>query len=252
MSWLWLVALVALLAGCETPTQDRVAFPQSPPSDDRMEALLEGTLALEGRCLVARTGGNPVMLLWPAHVRLDTSGAVVRVWDTETGVWAAVGERVWLGGGSTSAAAEVDGCPAPQWAVGNLARAGYSPTPTALPRLAPLPERATELDLNLLEGTLVRDGRCLRVSGALVVWPPGTALDGDTVRDLEGGAVRVGGPAALDGWNRGTHTLGQVQALGLAEPVPAECGGPYWVTTGADDAPPPVPPVPPPPPPPAG
>ncbi len=253
------VALALTGCGPAETVPARVAFPQTPPSPggERMEALLIGTLALDGRCLVARHDGGDTMLSWDAHLRLDTTAGGARVEDTETGVWAAVGERMWAGGGTASATRDdlTRGCPAPGWHVQSLNRRGPTADSPALPRLAPLPDRTTELDLNLLEGRLVRGGRCLRLEPtdgsppALVVWPQGTTLDVDVVRGESEGEVRIGGPAALDGWNRGWHTPAEAEALGLAEPVPASCWGPIWVASAVADAPPVLAPPPPPPPP---
>ena len=134
----------------------------------------------------------------------------------------------------------------------------------AFPALAVIEgDRVQELDLNPFVGRLVREGRCLRLvpdrtsfvalppgaGSALVVWPTGATLDGDTVRAPGAAGFVVGGPVVLDGFNRGWHSVAEASALGLTEPIPADCGGPYWVAGSVlGETVPPPPPRPPPPP----
>ena len=132
------VLLLVALAGCQTdsaPTDEAaVALPRlSPRVVDTMDALVDGTLALDGRCLHLNADvpeGAPAeryLVVWPHHVALDTTGGVVRVVDRETGASATLGDRLSLGGGEIQGSAP-DGlaspvppeCPGPYWVASGI------------------------------------------------------------------------------------------------------------------------------------
>ena len=131
---------LAVLAGCWPDlraSESAVAFPQSPPDrEEWMEALAEGTLALNGPCLRLVTDGaegdlsDGFLVVWPAHARLDTTGGAVRVTDRETGASAAVGDRLSLGGGFGPETAPAGlatpvpaGCPGPYFVASGIVAA---------------------------------------------------------------------------------------------------------------------------------
>jgi hypothetical protein len=90
----------------------------------------------------------------------------------------------------------------------------------------------------LLEGTLIVEQGCLRVRPAwkgpsyLVIWQPDyylTETEGALeILDRSGAVVaRVGEPIAMGG---GETSAGAAELHPqLIAPIPAECGGPYWI-----------------------
>ncbi len=109
-----------------------IHFPQLKPATGERafpEALLEGTLRLDGRCLRAEGGDQSYLVLWPPHVRLDRGGGSPRLVDEKSRVNAEVGGTVRLSGGEVEAAAAVlrelseplpTDCPGPYWLAGSL------------------------------------------------------------------------------------------------------------------------------------
>ena len=191
-----LLAALAL-AGCQTdplpaPTDDSaIAFPQSDPREVQMDALAEGTLVLDGRCLRLVTDGTEgdlargFLVVWPPRVRLDTTGGAVRVVDDGSSLTAPVGGRVSLGGGAGPESPTwlvPPMCPGPFWIASGLvsgtqAAQDAGPLPLDLAR----PDSPPVDDLGFSMHRLGGDGR----KGAFV--EGGTPyVDADLVADALG------------------------------------------------------------------
>lgn len=102
------VALVAALSGCSSSTPDPVPSP-SPSvriiqSDGAVlsgaEARLEGTLIADARgCIVAKTRGEAVSLVWPRGYSVRGDAGSFDVLDGDDNVVGRSGESIVMGGG---------------------------------------------------------------------------------------------------------------------------------------------------------
>ncbi len=84
----------------------------------------------------------------------------------------------------------------------------------------------------LIAGRLEVRSRCMAVDGHTLVWPHDVRLDRDeeppVIRDSDGEIVAtVGGSATFGGGEIGSDRA--FLETQLTEPLPEECGGPYWI-----------------------
>ena len=225
----------------------------------RAKVELRGTLVLEGRCLRVRPDDGygdeaepSYMIVWPPHVSLDEGRSGPGVIDHESGVRARVGAPVLLGGGEIMPGVPVlDGvdpsfleeCGGPLWLASGLAsppsREVGADTTILFPQVPEDPDGVVMEAL--LSGTLVLEGRCLRVESDyeaepdyVVVWPAYVSLDESasppTVIDHESGVrAQVGGPVSLGG---GETTAAHVASEGVNASFLEECEGPLWLAGG--------------------
>jgi len=139
-----------LIAACQ-PDATPPAFPQLPPTEASMDALVDGWLELEGPCLRLRAeapegaAAESYLVVWPSHVALGASP--LRVTDARSGVTAGLGEPVTLSGGEVRGPAPdglaspvPEACAGPYWLAG-----GIVPRDPAhvLPSTAPLSDAVT-------------------------------------------------------------------------------------------------------------
>ncbi|MFO7538008.1 MAG: hypothetical protein R6X32_08100 [Chloroflexota bacterium] len=91
-------------------------------------------------------------------------------------------------------------------------------------------------------GRLIVVDRCLRITsddshdGSLVIWPPhynATAENGEIhILDNTGQVMAVVGERVHMGGGGGSHLTYISVPSELAQEIPAECGGPYWISGG--------------------
>lgn len=116
----------------EAVTGSDFFFPQLTPSTGERafpQALLEGALRLEGRCLRVEGGGTSYSILWPPHVRMENADGSPLLVDDKSRETARIGGDVRLSGGEIEAAAPIfqelreplpADCPGPYWLAGGL------------------------------------------------------------------------------------------------------------------------------------
>lgn len=158
-----LALAIALLAACQpeatsgtASAPETAAFPQFSPSGESMEALVDGRLVLDGRCLrlqvdhpTSGAGAVSYLVVWPAQASLDADATPLRVTDAQSGVVASVGQRTTLSGGEVRDAAPDASslatpiptvCHGPYWLAGGIVQRDAA---LFTPDTAPLTERVT-------------------------------------------------------------------------------------------------------------
>jgi hypothetical protein len=93
-----------------------------------------------------------------------------------------------------------------------------------------------------IRGRLIVVGRCLRITaddshdGYLLIWPPhynATVEDGEIqILDNTGQVLAMVGERVHMGGGGGSHLTYFTVPSELAQEIPAECGGPYWISGG--------------------
>ena len=77
----------------------KIHFPQVREDGDVMDALFEGELVLEGRCIRGTSPiGSDYLFVWPQRVNLSVDGENIRFSDDE-GVLFSIGDDISIGGG---------------------------------------------------------------------------------------------------------------------------------------------------------
>ena len=138
-----LVLLVTLSSACDdstshsaatSPAEDpeSIIFPVQGPTNNVMEALIEGTLTVQEGCLYlsARGPGGLVLPIWPQGFSYEHTDGEVSVLNAENEVVAETGVLFTMGGGMSGEGPgnrlpselkdEVRGCKRPYWIVGNI------------------------------------------------------------------------------------------------------------------------------------
>jgi len=118
-----------------TLPESDTSFPQLSPSEEEEpfpDALISGTLVLEGGCLRLNPseGGPSYLIVWPSHVTFDTQGDLLRVVDHDNQIAAVPGEQIVLAGGEVDRSSQImsqlqqplpSNCQGPLWLAKSLA-----------------------------------------------------------------------------------------------------------------------------------
>lgn len=119
-------------------TEDPVCFPRQVDTGGErtvMEALFKGKLELRGRCLVAGSGPDSYLIIWPPNFTLDTTTNPYRVLNEKGNVVAEVGTEIAMGGGTVDSIGRMEGieggadqlcCDGPYWIVGDMGDPGLA------------------------------------------------------------------------------------------------------------------------------
>jgi hypothetical protein len=220
-------------------------FPQTinPPTAYLDLPLLQGKLLFEHGCLRVRPakdllGGDSFLLIWYSKFSTRTVNGVVQVIDSSTGeVLASVGDTIEMGdnGDTINPLKEPipEECTGPYMAVGESIKKIDSPPShgSSLPQLINTP--GGYLDA-LISGELVVTHGCLRVddkygNNMLLVWPPGfsTRTEKGIIHVLDSTDKIV---ASVGDWIEvGGGEVPMPTYLGLVDPLPENCPGPYWL-----------------------
>ena len=117
------------LAGHEP---EPIIFPVQDSSESKMEALLEGTLIEQGRCLYvsAQDPERLILPIWPDGFSYEDADGSISVLDAEGKTIAEVGSPVSMGGGISGGPEDaplpselrprVESCNGPYWIVGEM------------------------------------------------------------------------------------------------------------------------------------
>lgn len=258
--WLALIAIALTIAACgsenaagdETPfladTPTSIQFPQRTSDRDDMDALLIGTLVIEGDCLYVESSVPPkddskYLVIWPQNAELRVTNGAIEILDNSNQAVVKVGDVVRLGGGEvrkgTTPDVVPDDCGGPYWiAAHGLTRVdpveatqeARSATPYGIYLHRQEPEDRSGIDPGVLTGQLIVVDDCLRVTtddgkSYLIVWPPGYTLDAAPmvrVLNAEGQVV------ARIGVGIETRLAGGAKET-LGRDLPGRCPGPYWI-----------------------
>ncbi|MBE2197815.1 MAG: hypothetical protein IAE79_04335 [Anaerolinea sp.] len=237
-------ASVAEYAG---PDGRTIYFPRQAPTEAGYTSELEGTLILdENGCLWVRREGDPLsdpfVILWHYDFSLSVNdeGIVVRNRDGEP--VGRVGDWMRMGGAghpTVSPPAMPAACPGPYWILGGIDTMAEQ----AIPRVSVQPITGRGIDVvavfhaqskaaaneGSLSGRLTIDGRCFRVNGYTILWPPDIWPNGDAdpiqivyrKDDVTTVMFAVGDEVVLAG---GEKTVDNYRFLAND----ANCSGPFW------------------------
>ena len=144
LMWMWLlIVLCACQGDSDTTTiipptidpKNAPFFPQLKPTQPpapSMEAIIDGTLVLDGRCIHIQALDTRYLLIWEPSVRIfGSGGAAVRMVDPKNQINSFIGEHVRVSGGGVNRSSPLlDGlyeplpieCPGPYWLASGFVR----------------------------------------------------------------------------------------------------------------------------------
>lgn len=225
-----------------SPTSSGSSFPQRINTPSLyMDALLTGELVVINGCLRVKDNyGNSILLIWRPGFSTRTEQGIIQVLDGTGQAVASVGDYVEVGGGFDDDPTWMGlreplpkDCPGPYWVVGESIKKIERPPShgSSFPQLINTP--GGYLDA-LITGELVITNGCLRVNdtygeSVLLIWPPGfsTHPEQESIQVLDSTGKRV---ASVGDWVEvGGGEVPTPTYLGLIDPLPKNCPGPYWL-----------------------
>lgn len=232
------------------PDGQTIYFPRQGPAVAYMDALLEGTLALdEAGCLrmeypgMGADGELGPLVIWHYDFTLHVEGDAVEVLNGAGEVVARVGEEVRMGGGFGSEVAlpgmPLEACPGPYWILGSIETLEAQAIPDidvyfvagdgdAVRAVFYSQSKPAGGEAGITGVLTVEEG-CFRVGDYTILWPPDIwpNEDADPLqvvyrRDgVEALIVTVGEEVTLPGQERGPGDYRFFENK-------VNCAGPYW------------------------
>lgn len=231
------------------PDGQTIYFPRQAPTEVGYTSALEGTLILdENGCLRAPYEGQTLneahVILWHYDFSLSVNDEEIVVRNGSGEPVGRVGDWIRMGGAGHPTVSPPEmpaACPGPYWILGGIDTMAEQ----AIPRVSVQPITGRGIDVlavfhsqskaaadeGSLRGRLTIDGRCFRVNGYTILWPPDIWPNGDAdplqivyrKDDVTAVMFAVGDEVVLAG---GEKTVDDYRYLAND----ANCAGPFWGT----------------------